>query len=175
MNTLLQKLIEALTKYRDVLASQKNARQTHLNAPQAPVPQQTPSAVPNPIPAAPTPLNASSLLDKMCQAICDYEGGPGDLNHINNNPGNLRNWPTQIGTNKGFAVFRTWAEGIQALRSLITNAATGKSASYKPNMSLLDFFEVYAPGNDNNHPLNYAKFVAKRMDVDITFQLKNLV
>lgn len=163
MIELLKQLILALTKKRDILAAQ--------NAPQ---PASQVNSEPSSTIATPT-ANPRQLLDLMCAAITDYEGGPADLNHRNLNPGNIRSWPTQIGTNKGFAVFRSWEEGMSALRQLITLAAMGKTQSYKPTMSLLEFFEKYAPGSDNNHPLAYAKFVARRMGVDITFQIKNLV
>lgn len=96
----------------------------------------------------------------------------------NNNPGNIRfaKQPNTIGKDdKGFAIFKTYEDGFAALCRLITNAREGKSRVYKPEMSFLDFFSVYAPSFDNNDPHNYAKFVAQRLKVSIDFKIKDLV
>lgn len=126
---------------------------------------------PNPPVAAPQPLTepVGSKLIEWATAIRDYEGKPGDLNYRLNNPGNLRSV-------KGpFLKFKTWEEGWRALLDYLTRAATGKHKAYRPEFTLLQFFKVYAPSADKNNPVAYATWVAKRIGVPITTQIKNLV
>lgn len=136
--------------------------------------------IPPPVKPRETPLIAPvtnvkpDYLSLMANAIAAYEGGPGDRNHLNNNPGNLRKWPGYP-VEHGFAKFPDWATGLMALKTLLKNAAKGISPSYSPNMSLYQFFEKYAPSNDNNNPFVYASFVAKRMGVGTNWQIKNLL
>lgn len=110
-----------------------------------------------------------SKLVEWAFAIRDYEGSPGDLNYRNNNPGNLRSV-------KGpFLKFPTWEAGWNALLDYLTRAATGKHKAYKPEFSLLQFFNVYAPTADKNNPTAYAKYVAKRLNVPTSTKIKDLV
>ena len=56
------------------------------------------------------------------------------------------------------------------------NAAEGKMKSYKPTMTLLQFFSTYAPSSDNNDPAIYAKAVAKKLGVDYhVFRISQLL
>lgn len=117
-----------------------------------------------------------SKLDLWCEAVEKMEGGLPSRN----NPGNIKagSFTKSMGAtgeSKGFAVFPTYAMGYAALRKLLTNAATGKSKYYKPDMTILEFFSVYAPASDNNDPVNYASFVAKKIGVPIETQIKTLV
>ena len=95
----------------------------------------------------------------------------------------------------GFAVFPTYAKGMTALETLVTNAATGKSTIYRPEMSLYNsrydpilyakhpdkkeywpgFFQLYAPAEDSNDPLSYAHEVARRRRVPASVQVQYLV
>lgn len=110
-----------------------------------------------------------SKLIEWALAIKDYEGGPGDLNHRLNNPGNIRSV-------KGpFLKFKTWEEGWNALLDYLTRAATGKHKAYKPEFTLEQFFRVYAPIADKNNPVAYAKYVAKRLGVPTSEKIKNLI
>lgn len=129
-----------------------------------------PEAPKQPPPLPPKP----DYLTLMANAIASYEGGPGDRNHLNNNPGNLRSWPGYP-TAHGFALFPSWDVGMMALKTMLKHAAKGLSASYQPNMTLIQFFSKYAPSNDGNNPNLYAMFAAKRMGVSPSWQIKNLV
>lgn len=134
----------------------------------------------NTIPPAPPPPTMPSphqplLIDVFCHAISLYEGKPGDLNHVNNNPGNLRHWYTANGTNHGFAVFDTWAHGYAALRQLVSLAAQGVYHPYYPSMSILQFFQLYAPSSDANNPAAYATFVAKQCSVPVETEISALL
>lgn len=52
-------------------------------------------------------------------------------------------------------------DGVNALLQKIKNAQAGNSKVYDPDMSLLQFFQKYAPSSDNNNPAAYAKMVAQ--------------
>jgi len=122
-----------------------------------------------PIPIVePEPVHGSYLLE-WASAIKDYEGKPGDLSYKNNNPGNLRS------LSGGFLKFKTWDDGWKALLDYLTRAATGKHKAYKPEFTLLQFFKVYSPSADNNNPLAYATYVAKKLNLPIETQIKTLV
>lgn len=110
-----------------------------------------------------------SKLIEWALAIRDYEGKPGDLNYKNNNPGNIKS------VNGGFMKFKTYEAGWAALLDYLTRAATGKHRSYKPDFTLLRFFQTYAPSADSNDPAKYAEYVSKRIDVPVTEKIKNLI
>lgn len=110
-----------------------------------------------------------NLLDEFCLAIRDFEGKPGDLNYRNNNPGNIR------GVDGKFLKFKTMEEGMAYLKDYVTRACTGKHKAYSPKFTIIDFFNVYAPTGDNNNPGQYAKWVANRIGVDVSFKIQNLL
>ena len=115
------------------------------------------------------PINTVGKLEDFCLAIRDFEGKPGDLNYRNNNPGNIR------GRDGKFLKFPTYAQGWSYLKDYVTRAATGKHKAYKPDFTIKQFFNVYAPSSDNNQPDLYANWVASRIGLATTFQIKNLV
>lgn len=100
-------------------------------------------------------------------------GGTKSWRH--NNVGNLRWSPYQIGNIDNFSVFKTYEDGWKALLHQLTIAINGKSKVYNPEMTLADFFSVYAPSSDNNNPQSYAKAVAQRLKVAVGFQIKNFI
>lgn len=127
------------------------------------------------------------LLDSMLDAVEEFEGFYAPEQHPrypngtrswrNMNPGNLKyaKQPKAIGKDdKGFAKFRTYADGREALANMILNAARGKSRVYKPTMTLAQFFSTYAPSTDHNNPAAYANYVAKQMGVATSFVISNL-
>lgn len=122
--------------------------------------------------------NNVSKLDLFCKAIEKYEGYyPGSRSYRNNNPGNLH-YASQQGTtgkdDKGFAVFDTYESGYRALKNQIKLAILGKSKYYKPEMTIIEFFSVYAPSHDNNDPNSYALFVAKEVGVNPQTKIREL-
>lgn len=125
-----------------------------------------------------------SRLRDWAKAIQDFEGwyepgSPGyprgSRSYRNNNPGNLRWSPFEDGNVDNFSTFNTYQKGFDALIHQLRIAANGESRVYQPDMTLLRFFEVYAPSSDNNHPEHYAMFVAKRLGVEITTKIKTLL
>jgi len=134
-------------------------------------------------------MSTQNKIKDMALAIQSFEGyyGPSDkfpegsLSYRNNNPGNIRynlfvnqylGGSLGIG---GFAKWETYEHGLDALIGLLTWAAQGKIRNYKPDMTLVDFFNVYAPSSDNNNPDAYADFVAKKLSVDPNEKIKNLL
>ena len=140
-----------------------------------------------PVPPIVTPKKPN--IEAWAKAIQEFEGyvKPGErysdgtvapngsLSYRNNNPGNLRWSPFQAGTRNNFSFFDTYEIGWKALIHQLTIAADGRSSAYHPNMTLLEFFEKYAPSSDNNFPATYAKFVAKQMGVGVDTVIKTLI
>lgn len=126
----------------------------------------------------PTTIKSSSLLDKFCLAIRDYEGAPGDANYRNNNPGNCRYYEggylpvyePVLRSPAGFAVFKNMATGTLYLENLVK-----EKIHNHPRWTLSDFFENYAPSSDNNNPLLYASFVARRLGVSVSYQCSQIL
>lgn len=118
-------------------------------------------------------------LDLMCKAIKKHEGWfEGSRSWRNKNPGNIRKgqWSLAIGYDKdNFAIFKTEEDGMKTLKTMITNAATGKSNIYNPDMSLVNFFKKYAPSFENDTH-RYSSVVGEYMKVNpFTFKLKDLL
>lgn len=109
----------------------------------------------------------------------EVDGYPnGSPSYRNKNPGNIRyvGQKRAIGRDKSnFCIFATYDDGYRELKDMLVRACSGKSTSYSPEMTLLQFYEKYAPSSDNNFPRNYALFVAKRIGVDITTKIKTLL
>lgn len=144
------------------------------------------AALPTPKPKPPTTQPRLSQWAKAIEKFEDYvvpggtyRGGTpapqGSLSYRNRNPGNLRWSPLQTGERGGFSYFDTYEIGFEALKHQLNIAASGRSRVYKPTMSILQFFEVYAPSGDNNHPQTYAKFVANELGVSVDTPISSLL
>lgn len=117
-------------------------------------------------------------INDWAKAIQEFEGWyPGSRSQVNNNPGNLRfvRQDGAIPDMNGYAIFSTYNDGWNALVCQLRRACHGQSRVYKANMTLLDFFEKYAPSSDGNNPWRYTQFVAKRLGISILTSLKELV
>jgi hypothetical protein len=105
------------------------------------------------------------------QAIQAYEGWrPGSLSQRHHNPGNLRQWGT-LPREQGYVVFPDDEAGMRALCTLLSRAASGQSHVYRPDMTLAEFFAVYSPAVDANHPADYAAFVAHAVGAPVSTPL----
>ena len=99
-------------------------------------------------------------INLLVDIIQEFEGFyAGSRAQVNNNPCNLRWSAYQTGKLAGFAYFDTYQQGREACRHQITIAADGRSRVYTPDMTLLEFFNVYAPSSDNNQPSVYYAYV----------------
>jgi hypothetical protein len=120
-----------------------------------------------------------SGIEKWAEAIKKYEGWyKGSKSYRNNNPGNLK-YANQKGAFDtdldGFAVFDTYESGWNALINQLVIAVNGKSKNYNPEMTLVEFFKVFAPEEDNNEPNAYAIFVAQEIGIDPETKIKKVV
>ena len=70
----------------------------------------------------------------------------------------------------GFAVFKDMDTGMKYLQNMIK-----AKIHNHPNQTILEFMSIYAPYSDGNNPLLYSNFIAKRLSVDNSFLMKNLV
>lgn len=93
-------------------------------------------------------------IDATAQAIYIFEGGahPNSLNVRSLNPGNLR----EVGATSGYRVFTSFAAGWQAL---VEDIQYKLDHHLTPTSTMVDFFNLYAPGADHNDPHGYAQFV----------------
>lgn len=122
------------------------------------------------------------MIYEWARAIQRHEGYfPGSASYRNNNPGNFRCSGLVMGEFgaikcvNNLAVFRTFDEGFAALRQFLIYAAEGKLRAYKPDMTLYQFYAVYAPSADNNNPKNYAEAVAKDLGISPNTRIRELL
>jgi len=140
----------------------KNPEMDMPKEPEIPEPTQ-PEVVVQPI--APIEENKRK---KWAEAITIYENMAKYHKDLNN-PGAIK------GKSGKFLKFDTYEEGFDYLYDYLTRACNGEHKAYKPNFTLLQFFEVYAPKYDKNNSLAYALWIAERLGVKIETQIKDLV
>ena len=71
---------------------------------------------------------------------------------------------------RGFAKFSNLDIGWMYLKNLIL-----QKAKENPDWDILDFCSNWAPASDNNNPVQYAEFVAKKMGVAVSWRISSLV
>ena len=101
--------------------------------------------------------------DATAMAIFFFEGGntanPNVRNIRNCNPGNLRPYTAmQVTDADGYRTFPTFTLGWQALLGDISAKLT---VHLTKKQTMLDFFNLYAPGADHNDPHGYAQYVCR--------------
>ena len=112
----------------------------------------------------------------------------GSISFRQNNPGNLRYSFYQSGVKGGYSYFKDYETGRKALIHQLTIIANGTSPAYNraakdrgwkvknsSELSLIQVFQIYAPSSDGNHPLKYAAFLAGKIGVSPTVQVKSLL
>lgn len=117
-----------------------------------------------------------SKIDLWCEAIKKIENAKPVLN----NPGNIKcssimHKDAISQDYRGICMFPTYDKGYLALRNMLVRACSGGSSVYRPDMTLLDFYHVYAPSSDGNEPKRYATSVAQYLGVTITTRIKELL
>ena len=126
--------------------------------------------------------NEISNYKDLAKCIEDYEDAP----KIWNNPGALRWSPFMSYQKGGFARFNTYAEGFEALLHQLYIVCNGKSPAYNraakklglkdcSELTLLQFFEIYAPSSDKNNPRRYTETVAQELETTIETKMKEFV
>jgi hypothetical protein len=146
-------------------------------------------------------MTRAELIEKIARAIAEMEGfyvnaAEPTLAQRNANPGNIRQWRDARGrpypTHRGYVDFVAWAserfagasreemsrraieEGWRILRLLVGQYLDGRYTQGKPP-TLDEMFRVYAPSADGNHPVNYARFVARKIGARSEQRLLDLV
>lgn len=154
-----------------------------------PVAQSQPATPPSAQVVAVTAPTVGAMLLKFCLAIRDYEGKPGDLNYMLNNPLDCRPSPVGylakyqpvqiIDTNtdpqylyhKGkFAKFKDYATGWEYGLNMVHFMAVNH-----PTWTLADFFNNFAPSSDSNNPNAYANSIAKTLGTSVNITLQELL
>jgi hypothetical protein len=115
----------------------------------------------------PTPEPVVSKIKAWAEAITKYEN-MGKYHKDLNNPGAIK------GKNGLFLKFNTYEEGFDYLCDYLTRACKGEHNAYRPEMTLKQFTEIYAPSVDKNNPLKYSLWVAEQIGVKIDTQIKDL-
>lgn len=137
---------------------------------------------------------AETSITKWALAIQTHEGylnatqypPNGSRSFRNNSPANfklvggvLTEYMKKLGATGldagGFVKFPAYEVGFKALCTFLMDACNDKLTSYKGTMTLLQFFQKYAPSSDNNDPLRYAQTVAKKVGATVDTQIKNLL
>lgn len=130
--------------------------------------------------------NVKSMIDLWAMAIQLHEGYfVGSRSYRNNSPANfklsrnvLTSYMKSLGANgldkDNFVKFPTYEIGFKALCTFLTDACNDKLGWYRSTMTLLDFFNVYAPPfeNDTNR---YAVVVAEKLGVPTSTIIKDLL
>ena len=84
----------------------------------------------------------------------------------NNNPGNIRSDPNEIGSAGRFSVFADYDTGFDAIISLL-------SSSRYYNLSIFDAISTYAPPNEND-TANYQNLIAEWTGLDTSRLISDL-
>ena len=116
-------------------------------------------------------------IDRMAESIMEFEGWkPGSRSYRHSNPGNLRKSKFECDNRDGYAVFETFSDGWAGLIYDISCKATGRtSTSLTAHSTVREFFDVYAPSGDSNHPAEYCKFVCDRAGISAGDELWTLL
>lgn len=107
-----------------------------------------------------------SRIKDWAEAIEIFENAPKKWN----NPGAIR------GVDGKFLNFPSYDAGFDYLCEYLVRACTGKHAAYPKGgeSTLLEFQRIYSPTSDGNSPERYASFIAHRLGVPISIQIKEL-
>jgi hypothetical protein len=120
---------------------------------------------------------APEAVNSISAAIQEHEGYySGSRSYRNNNPGNLR-YVGQLGASSdpdGFAVFGSYAAGLQALKNQITLDATrGSDAAGRPVATVGDLITSWAPPSENDTG-SYVAAVSAQTGYDPSAPLSSL-
>ena len=108
-------------------------------------------------------------LDAMAMSIFMFEGGRSGNPSVrcirNSNPGNLRPYMAGQKTDEdGYRIFPTFYQGWVAL---LQDLQTKLKIHLKPEQTLLDLMNLYAPAQDHNNPASYARFCCDWLSITL--------
>lgn len=120
----------------------------------------------------------NQVIEIMAEAHARFEGYyiEGTLAQRLNNPGVLV-YAGQRNASKhesGFCQFIYEGDGWEALRNQLKLVLDNRSAFYNTDMTIQEYIDVYASTSPKYERINYAKFLADRLNVEITAKLKEL-
>lgn len=137
---------------------------------------------------------ASNSIPAWARAIQNHEGyltpvqypPNGSRSYRNHSPANfkiptsvLTAYMKKLGANgvdaQNFVTFPNYQTGFDALCTFLIDACNDKLSSYQSSMTLLQFFEKYAPSSDNNDPLRYARTVADAVGATVNTKISELL
>lgn len=130
--------------------------------------------------------NTKSFIPQLAEAIKQHEGYfAGSRSFRNHSPGNfklasntLTSYMIKLGATSldvgNFVIFPNYETGFKALCQFLTDACLGKLSSYKPEMTINQFFHKYAPMSENDTQ-KYVNSVCKKLGVEQTLQIKELI
>lgn len=135
-------------------------------------------------------------IELFCEAIQIMEGWyPGSRSQRNNSPGNVKFSPVGYSAIYGevkkdpqnFAIFPSYALGWLYLKNWLKGIMKGTNSSWNQRakdrfnfnhagyLTIGEFFKIYAPAEDQNHPEAYAKFVADYLGLPVTTPIKDIL
>ena len=130
-------------------------------------------------------IEQNDFLELVIIAIIKHEGWfpanpktgyKGSRSWRNNNPGNLRSSKFAIGTDGGYAKFKTAEEGKMALRWDLTQKAKGETVTGLTGSSTIeDLINVYAPASDKNNVEAYIKSIEYQTGLERDTKLEDLL
>ena len=89
-----------------------------------------------------------------------------DYSATTDNTTNIGDGGHRNGSNKGFNTYSSPEAGWNALHHQLDLYKTGRTKNnVNGNSSLYHAMSVYAPSSDNNHPKQYAEFIAKNLGI----------
>lgn len=148
-----------------------------LRGAQPPMPPATPPEIPQDPPAIVQEVHLDSLMFWMRE----FEGKPGDLNYKNNNPLNCRcssvGYMPVYGNVKcvnNFAVFPNYELGWLYAKNLLKQKIA-KHPTWTLTDLISDEHDGWAPPSDYNPSTRYVQFLAKYLQVDVSYPIKNLI
>ena len=129
-------------------------------------------------------MTPATFIDSIAAAIARMEGffKSGSIAQRNHNPGNLRAWG-KLPIVGGYAQFATDEDGWRALRRQIGRNIERGLTLYEffggvrdaEGMVLPGRYPGYAPAADQNHPKQYAEFVARQVGIAADVPLNEVI
>lgn len=128
--------------------------------------------VEKPVKEVKEPEEKKDYIKLFATAIQEFEGFyPGSKSYRNNNPGNIKD------RQGNFMSFSTYEEGFDYLQDYLYRACTGQHKAYRPDLTIRQFVQVYAPSSENSDASinNYTSHILTKLEVLPSTQLKDLL
>lgn len=124
-------------------------------------------------------------LERLMFAMAEHEGWlppgktstpGGSASYRRHNPGNLRSSPFQVGTEKGFSVFNSDADGWAAFKwDLMMKIMGNTSTGLNGQSTLADLIRTWAPPADGNNTQAYLQSVLTKTGFSASMKIAELL